>query len=243
MSLSDKFCLRWNEFQNNVSKSFSQLRRDTSLVDVTLISRDQQQISAHRMVMSMCSGFFKNIFCNNPHSHPLLYLDGIDSHELQLILDYMYHGEVKIFHEHLDRFLDIAQKFKLEGLLLPQQEYENNMKTSSTFKGSSEEKECKRELVENILIDNNVAQDRSLKVFIESIEASNSEVESKFLELVCLKDKIYTCTICEKTMNHKGSMRRHLETHLTGLSYECSWCAQVFNTRMQLANHKRIHNK
>ena len=137
MSLSDKFCLRWNEFQNNVSKSFSQLRRDTSLVDVTLVSRDQQQISAHRMVMSMCSGFFKNIFCNNPHSHPLLYLDGIDSHELQLILDYMYHGEVKIFHEHLDRFLDIAQKFKLEGLLLPQQEYENNMKTSSTFKGSS----------------------------------------------------------------------------------------------------------
>ena len=155
----------------------------------------------------------------------------------------MYHGEVKIFHEHLNRFLDIAQKFKLEGLLLPQQEYENNMKTSSTCKGSSEEKEFKRESVENILIDNNVAQDRSLKVLNESIEANNSEVESKFLELVCLKDKIYTCTICEKTMNHKGSMRRHLETHLTGLSYECSWCAQVFNTRMQLANHKRIHNK
>ena len=139
--------------------------------------------------------------------------------------------------------LKIPIVFKLEGLLLPQQEYENNMETSSTFKGSSEEKECKIESVENIITDNNVAQDRSLKVLNESIEASNSEVESKFLELVCLKDNIYTCTICEMTMNHKGSMRRHLETHLTGLSYECSWCAQVFNTRMQLANHKRIHNK
>ena len=85
MNLSDKFCLKWNEFQKNVSNSFSQLRRDTSLVDVTLVSRDQQQISAHRLVMSMCSDFFKNIFCNNSHSHLLLYLDGIDSHELQLM--------------------------------------------------------------------------------------------------------------------------------------------------------------
>ena len=50
------------------------------------------------------------------HSHPLLCLDGVSSGELQFVLDYIYHGEVQIHEEQLDRFLEVAKKLKLEGL-------------------------------------------------------------------------------------------------------------------------------
>ena len=44
-------------------------------------------------------------------------LDGIRSDDLKNIMDYIYNGEVQIFQENLDRFLTVAQRFKLEGLM------------------------------------------------------------------------------------------------------------------------------
>ena len=32
-------------------------------------------------------------------------------------MDYMYNGEVQIYKEDLDRFLTVAQRLKLEGLI------------------------------------------------------------------------------------------------------------------------------
>ena len=60
---------------------------------------------------------FKNILSQNKHNHPLLCLDGISSNEINYILDYIYHGEVKIVNDQLDRFLQVAQRFQLEGLM------------------------------------------------------------------------------------------------------------------------------
>ena len=114
---TSEFHLKWNDFQQNVSRTFSQLRQESGLFDVTLVSSDHKQVSAHRLVLSACSDFFKNIFHRITHSHPLLYLDGVDHTEINLMLDYIYQGEVQIYQEHLDRFLEIAEKFKLDGLL------------------------------------------------------------------------------------------------------------------------------
>ena len=44
-------------------------------------------------------------------------LEGLSKQDLENLLDYMYNGEVKIYQEELDRFLTVAQRFKLEGLL------------------------------------------------------------------------------------------------------------------------------
>ena len=117
--MSEKFCLKWNDFHSNVSKSFELFRNEDYLHDVTLVSDDQQQVSAHKLVLSACSVYFKNIFKHNnkPNSHPLLCLDGISSHDLNNIMDYIYHGEVQIYQENLDRFLSIAQRFRLDGLM------------------------------------------------------------------------------------------------------------------------------
>ena len=115
--MNDKFCLKWNDFKSNASKTFGLLRDEDFLQDATLVGDDNSQIAAHKLVLSACSEYFKNIFKNNKHSHPLLCLDGVTSLEIKNILDYIYNGEVNIYQEELDRFLEVAQRFKLEGLL------------------------------------------------------------------------------------------------------------------------------
>ena len=116
--MDEKFCLKWNDFDSNVSKSFELLRNEGYLHDVTLVGDDNKQVSAHKLVLSASSEYFKNIFKNNSkHSHPLLCLEGISSKQLSMIMDYVYNGEVQIYQEDLDQFLGVAQRFKIEGLL------------------------------------------------------------------------------------------------------------------------------
>ena len=66
---NDKFCLRWNDFETNISVAFRELRDDKDFFDVTLACEDDQ-IQAHKMILSACSPFFKHILRRNSHQHP-----------------------------------------------------------------------------------------------------------------------------------------------------------------------------
>ena len=117
---SEKFSLKWNDFQSNVSKSFNELRKEEDFFDVTLISDDESKLSAHKVVLSSCSSFFKSILRVTTTSNPIIYLSGVNSQNLRFMLDYMYQGEVQIFQEQLDDFLTIAKKLKIQGLISDQ---------------------------------------------------------------------------------------------------------------------------
>ena len=115
--MAEKFCLKWNDFQTNVSNTFRKLRTSEHFYDVTLVSDDQQQVQAHKVVLSSSSEYFKNILTSNKHSHPMLCLSGVNKEDLKNILDFIYNGEIQIYQNNLDTFLDIAQRFQLEGLI------------------------------------------------------------------------------------------------------------------------------
>ena len=57
--------------------------------DVTLVSDDQTQFKAHKIVLSACSPVFKKIIDSNPSQHPLIYLRGVQSYEVESILQFM----------------------------------------------------------------------------------------------------------------------------------------------------------
>ena len=87
--MEEKFCLRWKKFQSNISNHFHKLRNENDFFDVTLVSDDQKQILAHKVILSSCGEYFKNILTQNKHPHPLLCLEGINFKDLNNILDYM----------------------------------------------------------------------------------------------------------------------------------------------------------
>jgi len=73
----EKFCLKWNEFTKNINDSFNNLRSGEEFADVTLAVESGEQIKAHRIVLSACSPFFRNLFKGGSHPHPLVYMKGI----------------------------------------------------------------------------------------------------------------------------------------------------------------------
>ena len=57
---NEKFCLKWNDFQENVSGSFRELKEDQDFCDVTLASEGDQQIEAHKVILAASSPFGAN---------------------------------------------------------------------------------------------------------------------------------------------------------------------------------------
>lgn len=113
--MTEKFCLRWNDFEANVSTAFQELREDKDFFDVTIACEDDQ-LQAHKVILSACSPFFRSVLKRNPHHHPLLYLKGVQYQELLAIINFMYHGEVNVAQEELNSFLAVAEELKVKGL-------------------------------------------------------------------------------------------------------------------------------
>jgi len=122
---TEKFCLRWNDFESNISSAFRELRDDKDFFDVTLACGDEQ-IQAHKIILSACSPFFRNILRRNIHQHPLLYLKGVKYTDLQSVLNFMYHGEVNVAQEDLNSFLAVAEDLRVKGLTQNQPQAETS---------------------------------------------------------------------------------------------------------------------
>ena len=111
----EKFNLKWNDFETNISSAFKELRSECDLFDCTL-SAGGRKIQAHKLILSACSKFFRNVFKENIHQHPLIYLRGVSSSDLLSALDFMYHGEVRVCQSDLNTFLALAEDLEIKGL-------------------------------------------------------------------------------------------------------------------------------
>ena len=252
--MSEKFNLKWNDFQTNVSRSFGLFRNESYLHDVTLVSDDCKQIPAHKLVLSACSEYFKNILQQTKQSQPLLCLYGMNSIDLQNVLDYVYEGEVRIYQEDLDRFLNVAQKLKLEGLK-GQDSNENEQKEEfhpqSNLFPDMQFEETSIPVKPNPSSSNNIvkSQNQSTSRIVAINDNFNPEEHKLKLneQITMNEDKSATCNICGKTSkpskDARANMRNHVEIHYEGLSYPCPLCEKTFRLAISLANHKtRAHN-
>jgi len=128
---SEKFCLRWNDFESNISGAFKELRDDKDFFDVTLACEDEQ-IQAHKVILSACSPFFRNILRRHPNPNPLLYLKGVKYTDIQAVLNFMYHGEVNVAQEELNSFLAVAEDLRVKGLTQNKSEMETTSQNIKT---------------------------------------------------------------------------------------------------------------
>jgi len=130
MGSSEKFCLRWNDFETNISVAFRELREEKDFFDVTLAC-DDSQVQAHKVILSACSPFFRHILRKNPHQHPLLYLKGVKYKELLCVLNFMYMGEVNVAQEELNSFLAVAEDLRVKGLTQDNNQNSDSKQTTS----------------------------------------------------------------------------------------------------------------
>ena len=126
-SMNEKLCLQWNDFKENVSSAFGDLRQDQEFTDVTLACEDGQQVETHKVVLLASSPIFLNILKRNKHSHPLIYMRGVRSENLKAMVDFFYYGEANVYQENLDSFLVLAEELQLKGLRRNQTEKEEEV--------------------------------------------------------------------------------------------------------------------
>ena len=113
MDQSEKLCLEWNDFPENLTSSFAILRNDTEITNVTLVCEDGEQIEAHKVVLVTFSPFFMELLKRNKHMHPMVYMRGSKSHEILAVRDFIYCGEANVFEVNLEAFLALAEDLKL----------------------------------------------------------------------------------------------------------------------------------
>ena len=123
MAPSDRFCLRWKDFEENLTLSLAGIRDKSKFLDCTLVTDDdeahQDSLRAHRVVLSASSNFFQAILERDSlatHPNPLIYLKGVSAKNMGYMLDFMYRGEVYVAHGELDKFLEVAETLKIKGL-------------------------------------------------------------------------------------------------------------------------------
>ena len=155
MSSSDKFCLRWNDFEVNISNAFHELKEEKDFTDVTLACADNQ-VEAHKVILAASSPFFKRILKKNPHSHPLIYLKGIQASDLEDVLKFIYQGEVNLEEANLNTFLEVAEELEVKGLVQGRKFGEADSKLMSSVSRSNMQSFDKKKQPPRHVVDFNV---------------------------------------------------------------------------------------
>ncbi|XP_041979343.1 broad-complex core protein isoforms 1/2/3/4/5 isoform X2 [Aricia agestis] len=109
------FCLRWNNYQSSITTAFENLRDDEDFVDVTLAC-DGKSLKAHRVVLSACSPYFRELLKSTPCKHPVIVLQDVAFTDLHALVEFIYHGEVNVHQRSLSSFLKTAEVLRVSGL-------------------------------------------------------------------------------------------------------------------------------
>ena len=112
----DSLNLNWKAFPEHLKLMSKELYEEDRYSDITLISDDQFQFKAHKIILSACSPVFRNIIDYNPTQNSLIYLRGVQSQELEPILQFMYLGEGNLSYERIGVFLKVAKDLQVKEI-------------------------------------------------------------------------------------------------------------------------------
>ena len=253
--MTEKLCLQWNDFRDNVLTAFGNLRGKNDFADVTLATEDGEQVDAHKVILSASSPFFQNLLKRNIHSHPLIYMRGVKSENLLAIVDFLYFGETSVFQENLESFLAIAQELQLKGLMgtknddevvekkppkmtAPKREKSENKIRETVAKSFGHSLE---NVTEEITVnDHDVGTVALPSNFHGNLQELDEQVSSMMMKTENRNvhgQPIYQCRLCGKEAKN-AHMKYHIEAkHLEGVSIPCNLCPNMFKSRGILAAH------
>ena len=214
--MAEKFTLNWHTFSEHLQLMFKDLYQEERYADVTLVSDDQTQFRAHKMVLSACSPVFKKIIDTNPSQHPLIYLRGIQSYEMESILQFMYLGEGKFYQERIREFIKVAQDLEVkeisDGVEMP----------------NEEEAIIEEDLTENET-EETLPEEKQSQVYNPKPRPARSQISND--------TKSTQCPECEAVFTIKSHMLRHYRSKHEGVKYPCIQCDYQATDKDNLQRH------
>ena len=219
-------------------QKFGEFFKENVLTDVTLVCDDQVRIGAHKIVLSAGSHFFREMFVNNPSSHPLLYLRGLRESELLSMLQFLYLGETSLNKDSVPQFLSVAKEFEISGL-----------EEQEVTETENDEPEA-----------NQTEEEQNLKVTTPEPSQKKADTTSKIAEKDSTvsrtkKNPLYFCDKCHHEAPGSLELKRHQTTCVGvvaspsmtkdlqrkktgGENYLCDFCNFPAQSKSKLAEHK-----
>ena len=211
---------RLKYFRSNIESGFSDAFTHSNFSDVTLVSDDKIPFQAHRYVLSASSPVMKNILLNNPDSHPVIFLRGVNHRELASILQFIYLGEVSISTHSFGRFLDAAKDLQIK------QVYDTMMITNK-IKGKNGV--CNQGDRSDQDDDNANDVDQTIHEYVG---------EKIMAPAISRVEQILMCKECQATFKTKGGLLRHIKSKHEGVLYSCHHCDYKATQRGHLKHHQ-----
>jgi len=109
-----KVAITNNQFTDLATKTFNDLIDDQLFTDVTLVTADDKQVKAHKVVLGASSKFFKSVFAKNTDNKLLIYLKDITHKELTWMMYFIYLGQCQLEQTELERFVSVGKDLKVE---------------------------------------------------------------------------------------------------------------------------------
>lgn len=250
--MSEKLSLQWHNFRDHIADTFGKLLKDKNFSDVTLACGDGNQMEAHKVVLAASSPFFQNLLGRNPHPHPMVYMRGVKSENLEAILDFLYSGEAKVLHENLEAFLILAEELQMKGFMEPTEESQpfigkRNLHLPMKQKTKTEELKMRKFSSANNESTTSVDEIKpKIEVDVKPATAELfQEIDAKIKPFL-VKDDLrrgFSCKVCGKH-GDSGTIKDHIEAiHLEGISLHCNFCKTMLKSRSSLKMHKRRHHQ
>ena len=254
----ERFCLKWNDFQENAITAFGTLREDREFADVTLVCQDGEQAHAHKVILASSSPFFLKRLMKNKHPHPLIYMKGAKSEDLVAIVDFLYFGEANVVQENLDSFLVLAKELHMKGLVgsgLGAEEEMDENKPQSQQKVSNKNKTTNNIKQEHHASDlfkteNSHNLETTLSTTDSTVVADLQDLDDKIRSMMMFSEnhaggahgRARICKVCGKE-GQMYNIRKHIKAnHITGVYHSCPICGKIAKSSHALAEHNsRYH--
>ncbi|XP_053684632.1 uncharacterized protein LOC128734450 [Sabethes cyaneus] len=141
MSRTNVSCVKWVDFGDHMISTFLEVYLNSAYTDVTLVLADGGQLVASRMVLSMASKFFADIFQTAFNSAGFYSRDAQESKimipdvkfgVMKNVLNFIYTGEVNMNARDMSDFFEVCKLLQLKGL-----DYQNGNISGVKISGSN----------------------------------------------------------------------------------------------------------
>merc|ERR1712179_244939 len=190
------------------------------LSDVTLVTDDGQHIQAHKIILSLGSNFFADIFMKSNHSNMLVYLKGISSDKLELVIDFIYSEEVFITQEQLKVFIETGKEFQVKGLEGELMGIVENSAENPFYHKENDQKynSYEDEITFTGTVDRNY--DHVANIDERNLQLrTNDELSQQISEMIEKNEGVWIYKICGKTAYKNGDIRKHAERRTRNFSF------------------------
>lgn len=135
------------------------------------------------MVLITCSDFFRNVLIDlsTRSQYPIIYLNGVSGREMEILIQFMYLGEIDVAHADIGELLSIAESLQIKGLSLLNSEVKSRNESSS-FNKVSKESHCQSKVIEPYNVSSLTSKENILQLYqtpTPSSDSSQREVSDK----------------------------------------------------------------